>query len=106
MIGVESLCACKLSISKEEGGTHDLTGCTEPSTEWTRMAVRMMVPMIELVHDQMRAGQDDRGEQHSYQQDHERQSEMSAHRWGGVLSQRSRIHDRESIGFLSWLSTA
>ncbi|MBX3305382.1 MAG: hypothetical protein KF751_04940 [Nitrospira sp.] len=56
---VQILCACMLSISKEEGGTHDLTGCTEPGTEWTRMAVRMMVPVIELVHDQMRADQDD-----------------------------------------------
>ena len=51
MTGVESLCTCRLSVGKVEGRVHGLTGCTEPGTEGARMAARMMVPVIEFVHD-------------------------------------------------------
>lgn len=71
MDGVERLGICKLKIGKREGGIHGLTGCAEPGTEWARMATRVMVFVIELVHDQVRADQDDRGEQHPCQHDHE-----------------------------------
>ncbi|OQW35712.1 MAG: hypothetical protein A4E20_08965 [Nitrospira sp. SG-bin2] len=80
MVAVENRCLCKLSACQGEGGIHGLTGCTEPRTERIRMALRVMVPVIELVHDQVRADQDDRGEQHPCQHDHERQSEWSMHR--------------------------
>lgn len=58
MEGVESLCACRLSVGKVEGRIHGLTGSTEPGTERTRMAISVMIPVIELVHDQMRTDQD------------------------------------------------
>ncbi|HBH78982.1 MAG TPA: hypothetical protein DDY39_04055 [Nitrospira sp.] len=59
MIGVESLCACRLGVGTGEGRVHGLTGCTEPGTEWTRMTIRVMIPVLELVHDEMRADQED-----------------------------------------------
>ena len=94
MIGVENICLCKLSNSKGEGSIQSLTGCTEPGTEWTRMAVRMMVAVIELVHNQVGANQNNRGEQYPCQHDHERQSEMSTHGYSDFLSQKSCIYSK------------
>lgn len=71
MVGVENLCRCKRGVGKVEGRVYGLTGCTEPGTERTRMAVRMMVAVIEFVHDQVRADQNNRGEQYPCQHDHE-----------------------------------
>ncbi len=78
-VRIDRLTSREVDGTMLQGGVDGLAGCTEPSAQRARMGAGLMVPMLDLVGNDLRKRQAYRGEEHPCQHDDQMQPETSVH---------------------------
>lgn len=85
-VRIDHLASREVNGAMLRGGVDGLSGYTEPGAKRVRMRTGLVMPMVDLVGNDMRKRKPNRGEEHPCQHDDQMQPEVSAHRRKNTLS--------------------